>query len=184
MTFSILTFAGNVLHAQTDKDAIANIHAYTKYIDSLSDNDDRQTLISKSIAEGTITQESVSTSKVGHSNKIDTIRTTKNGGFGRYTIQNKTSDTVYKILYHDNINKNFYETYYYKDNQLVFAKIDYQEDGIGQTFYYREEYYQDDKMLASNESKKSIDGPFKERVAFDLRKKGIEYLNKFITGGH
>ncbi|MEO7046629.1 MAG: hypothetical protein ABI091_15095, partial [Ferruginibacter sp.] len=137
-----MTFAGNVLLAQTDKDAIANIQTYTKYIDSISDNDDSTILISKSIAEGTITQEIVSTSKIGHCNKIDTIRTTKKGGFGQYTIQNKTGDTVYRILYHDNINKNFYETYYYKNNQLVFAKIDYQEDGIGQTFYFREEYYQ------------------------------------------
>lgn len=181
LTFSILTFAWNVLLAQTNKDAITNIYAYAKYVDSLSDNDDKQTLISKSIAEGNITQESISTSKIGHDNKSDTIRSIKNGGFGRYTIQNKTGDTVYKILYHDNIDKNFYETYYYKNNKLVYAKIDFQEDGIGQTFYYREEYYQDDKMIASSESQKPIDEPYRQRVSFELQKKGLTYLKKFIS---
>ncbi len=54
VTFFILTFTGKALLAQTDKEIIASIQVYTKYIDSLSDNDDKQTLISKSIAEGII----------------------------------------------------------------------------------------------------------------------------------
>ncbi len=170
-TIFISTLASNSLLAQVDTVAILKIRTFTKYIDSLSDNDEGQNFVIKSIAEGRITQEIVSTSIVGHTNKIDTIRKTKNGGFGRYTTQNIKGDTVYKILYHDNIDKNFYETYYYKENKLVYSKIDYQEDGIGQTFYYREEYYKDNKILFVNESPKSIDEAFRQRVTFDLRKK-------------
>jgi len=167
------------LLAQVDTNAVSKIKAFTKYIDSLSDNDEGQKFIVKSIAEGRIIQEIVSTSIVGNNNKVDTIRKTKNGGFGRYTNQNIKGDTVYKILYHDNIDKNFYESYYYKDNRLVYSKIDYQEDGIGQTFYYREEYYKDNEILFVNESAKSIDTVFIQRVKFDLRKKGKDYFEKF-----
>lgn len=178
-TIFISTFANNSLLAQVDTVAISKIKAYAKYIDSLSDNDEGQKFVVKSIAEGRTTQEIVSTSIDGHSNKIDTTRKTKNGGFGRYTTQNIKGDTVYKILYHDNIDKNFYESYYYKDNKLIYSKIDYREDGLGQTFYYREEYYKDNKILFIDESSKSIDTVFRERVTFDLRKKGNDYFDKF-----
>ena len=178
-TIFISTFASSSLLAQVDIVAVSKIKAFTKYIDSLSDNDEGQKYVVKSIAEGRITKETVSTSIVGHNNKVDTIRKTKNGGFGKYTTENIKGDTVYKILYHDNIDKNFYESHYYKDNKLVYSKIDYQEDGIGQTFYYKEEYYKDDKILLTNESSKSIDTVFRQRVTFDLRKKGYEFLAEF-----
>jgi hypothetical protein len=179
MTIFALTFASNSLLAQVDTVAISKIRLYTKYIDSLSDNDEGQKFVIKSIAEGRITQNIASTSIVGHNSKVDTIIKVKEGGFGRYTTENIKGDTVYKILYHDNINKNFYETYFYKDNKLVYAKIDYQENGIGQTFYYREEFYKDNELLFVTESKKLIDKAFRQRVTFDLRKKGDEYLKKF-----
>ncbi len=178
-TISISTFACNSLLAQVDTNAVAKIKAFTKYIDSLSDNDEGQKFVIKSISEGRITQELVSTSIVGHNNKVDTIRKIKNGGFGKYTTQNVKGDTVYKILYHDNIDKNFYESYYYKNNKLVYSKIDYQEDGIGKTFYYREEYYKDNEILFVKESSKSIDSVFRQRVTFNSRLKGNEYFEIF-----
>jgi len=178
-TIFISAFASNSLLAQVDTVTVSKIKAITKYIDSLSDNDEGQRFVIKSIAEGRITQEIVSTSIVGHSNKIDTIRKTKNGGFGKYTTENIKGDTVYKILYHDNIDKNFYESYYYKDNKLIYSKIDYQEDGIRQTFYYREEYYKDNEILFVNKSSNLIDTVYRQRVTFDLRKKGNDYFEKF-----
>lgn len=178
-TILTLTFTCSSLLAQTDTFAVSKIKVFTKYIDSLSDNDQGQKFVVMSIEEGKITQEKVSTFIVGHDNKVDTIRKTKNGGFGKYTTQNIKGDTIYKILYHDNIDKNFYESYYYKDNRLVYSKIDYQEDGIGQTFYYREEYYKDDEILFVNESSKSLDTVFRQRVTFDLRKKGKDYFEQF-----
>ena len=164
-----------------DTVSILKIKAYTKYIDSLTDNDEGQIFVIKSITEGEIKQEIVLTSIIGHNNQIDTIRKTKNGVFGTYTTQNLKWDTVFKILYHDNIDKNFYESFYYKDNKLIYSKIDYQEDGIGQTFYYREEFYEDNEILFVNESPKSIDEVFRQRVTFDLRKKGRYYFEKFQT---
>ena len=181
MTILALTFACNSLLAQVDTVAISKIKLYTKFIDSLSDNDEGQKIVIKSISEGRITQSIASTSIVGHISKVDTIIKEKEGGFGRYTTKNIKGDTVYKILYHDNINKNFYETYFYKDNKLIYAKIDYQENGIGQTFYYREEFYKDNEILFITESKNPIDKTFRQRVTFNLRKKGDEYFKEFQT---
>ena len=162
-----------------DTIAVRNIKAFTKYIDSLTEKDENQKFVVKSISEGTITQEIVTTSIVGHSNKIDTMRKTKTGGFGKYTTENIKGDTIYKIIYHDNIDKNFYEIHYYKDNKLVYSKIDYQEDGVGQTFYYKEQYYKDNRILLSNESSKSIDTIYRQRVTFDLQKKGVDFFTEF-----
>ena len=175
----ISSFASNSLFAQVDTARVSKIKTFTNYVDSLSENDERQDFVIKSISEGKISREIISTSQTGHRNKTDTIRNIKNGGFGKYTIQNLKGDTVYKILYHDNLDKNFYESYYYKNNKLVYSKIDYQEDGIGQTFYYREEYYNGKEVLFTTESLKIISLFYRERVSFDLRKKGNDYFDKF-----
>ena len=161
--------------------AVEKIKEFTKYIDSLSENDEFQELVTISIAEGDITQERITTSITGHGNKIDTIRKTKFGGFGKYTTQNKKRDTVYKIHYHDNIDKNFYETYYYKDNKLVCSQIEYKEDGGEHTFYFREEFYVDNKVLLINESKKPSEAVHRQRITFDQRKKGYEYFEIFLS---
>jgi predicted lactoylglutathione lyase len=159
---------------------VKNIKVYIKYIDSLSENDESQKFLVKSIVEGKINQETVKTSNVRHNNKIDTIRTTKSGGFGKYTTENIKGDTVYKIFYHDNIDKNYYETHYFEDNKLVYSKIDYQENGIiGKTFYYKEEYYKDKRVLMTNESSKSIEKQFRKRVNFDLQRKGNYFFAEF-----
>jgi hypothetical protein len=164
-----------------DTFAIRKIKTYTKFIDSLSENDEDQKFIIKTIEEGTITQGIVKTSIVGHNNHTDTARKIKNGGFGKYTIGNLKGDTLYKVLYHDNINKNFYESYYFKDNKLIYSKIDYQEDGIGKTFYFKEEYYKDGKVLVVNESTVKIDIEFRQRVTFDFIKKGNAYYTEFLS---
>ncbi len=162
-----------------DSTEIAKIKTFIKYIDSLSEKDETQEFVIKSIAEGKITQETTTLANTGQHNKADTTFNVKNGGFGKYTTENLKGDTVYKILYHDNIDKNYYEMFYYKDNNLVYSRIDYQNDGIGQTFYYREEYYKDNDTLMINESTEPIDNAYRQRVTFDLRKKGTDYLNQF-----
>ena len=173
-----MTCSSNYVLAQVDTIAIIKINAFTKYIDSISDNDHRQKFVIQSIEEGQISTKIVSFSS-DPKTKSDTVRTIKEGGFSKYTIQNIAGDTVYRIIYHENIDKNFYETYYYKENKLIYAKIDFQENGIGQTFYYREEYFKNNKVLFVNESTKLIEPLFKQKVTFDLREKGKEYFDIF-----
>ncbi len=56
-----------------DTITVKNIKAFTKHIDSLTENDVSQKFVIESIAEGKITQEIVTNSIVGHNNKIDTV---------------------------------------------------------------------------------------------------------------
>ena len=164
------------LFAQVDSVEVSKIKIYTSIIDSLSENENRQQKVVISLREGRITQNSTTTSKDG--TKIDSSNKTI-GGFSYHITQNISGDTVYKICYHDNLDKNYYETFYFKDNKLVLSKIDYQENGVGQTFYFREEYYKESVILSVLDSSKLIDSKYKERVTFDLKNKGYEYLQKF-----
>ena len=167
-----------------DKTELIDIIAYKKYIDSLSDNDDYQTKVVKELVEGRITQK-IETRYFSdfHDDTLNRSKTRK-GGFGKYTTTNIKGDTLLRLLYHDNIDKNFYEIYYYKDNKLVYSKIDYQENGIGQSFYFKEVYYKGDSVIRANESPKPINTYYRDRVSFDQYKKGTEYLVEFLTKNH
>jgi hypothetical protein len=159
---------------------VRSIKAYKLHIDSLIENDESQTFVVRAISEGTIKNEIVRTSIVGHYNRRDSTKEIKNGGFAKYTYDNPKSDTVFKIQYHDNIDKNFNEIYYYRDNKLVFATIKYEENGIGNTFYSRQEYYNNDKLIIVEETKNKIEEIYKQRLSFDLMQKGKDYLKKYF----
>lgn len=181
----ICTFQNPVSYAYDslkprDTIQVNSIRKYRQYIDSLIENDDKQTYIVRAIAEGTIRQEILRTSKDRHTNKIDTTKEIKNGGFGKYTYCNQKGDTVFKILYHDNIDKNFYESFYFKDNKLIFASIKYEENGMGNTFYSRQEYYNYDNLILAEETKNPIEQVYRQRVSFDLIQKGKDYLKKYF----
>lgn len=160
-----------------DRVLIDSIKTYKLIIDSIINKDENQKLVIRHIIEGTLKQQIV----IGNSNNRETTKETKFGGFGEYTYTNLKGDTVFSIMYHDNIEKNFYERYYYKNNKLVFALIELQEDGIGQSFYKREENYSGDKLLLVKESKNEIGKEYKQRINFDLRKKGDEYLKTYLS---
>lgn len=166
--------------AQHDSSIKSQINSYINYIDTLINTDDRQNFIIRSIAEGQISQEVVTTQITGHYNKVDTIRNKINGGWSKYTYQNIKGDTVYKIDYHDNLRKNLYLTFYYKDNQLVYSKLDYQENGVEQTFYRKEEYYFNGQIAYSIKTPNQIDEEYKRRTDINLYLKGNEYYNEFV----
>ena len=44
-----------------------------------------------------------------------------------------------------------------------------------------EEFYKNDRIVLTKESTKSIDTIFRQRVSFDLRKKGEDLLTEFKT---
>jgi hypothetical protein len=88
---------------------------------------------------------------------------------------------VYRVKYHDNLIKNLYLNFYYQNNQPVYAKIEYQQNGIGQTFYFKEEFYENGMVLFSNESKNKIDEIYQQRVNFNLIKKAIDLLQEKLN---
>lgn len=178
--FGAAILHSNSLSAQTDNHSVSSINTYIKHIDSLAEHDRKQEFVIRAIAEGPASQEIVTTSPSKRKNGIDTIRKKISGGWGKYTIQNPIGDSVYRIHYHDNLQKNYYLTFYYKNNQLVYSKLDYQENGIGQTFYMREEYYKNDSILHRIETKEEIVDPYKKRAGINLYSKGNEYFREFL----
>lgn len=131
------------------------------------------------LEEGKISKEVLTTKIVGHKNKIDTIRTKIWGGWSKSNYQNHNADTLFKVEYHDNLQRNFYLTFYYKDNILLYGKVEYQEDGIGQTFYQREEVYSDTLTLLVKETKKHLEDDYKRRAEYSLYKRGQVYFEDF-----
>ena len=173
----VATFCYHALPAQVDTAMISSITSYVRYIDSLASYD-RQTLVMISIEEGPMSL--VLTTFNPHTKKTDTIGNVKHGGFGKYSTLNARGDTLYRIHYHDNIDKNFYEQYYFRHHQLVYAKIYYEEDNTTQhRFYYREAYYHDNILLQVNESTQPINEFYCQKVDIDLLEKARKYLEKF-----
>jgi hypothetical protein len=174
----LFIFPYNPLFAQPEQDAVSKIRHYLNYIDSLADNDNMQKKVIQGIEEGVITLESVSkSSKKNNQKKIKALQ----GGWGQYTLANSKGDTVYRVKYHDNLIKNLYLNFYYQNNQPVYAKIEYQQNGIGQTFYFKEEFYENGMVLFSNESKNKIDEIYQQRVNFNLIKKAIDLLQEKLN---
>ncbi|WP_430900948.1 MULTISPECIES: hypothetical protein [unclassified Paraflavitalea] len=162
-----------------DSIEVVNIKKYNIYIDSLIKYDEHYEYIMSGIEEGKIKRETRRVKTNTYTDDLDTTIKIKNGGFGKYTYGNRKGDTLYKIYYHDNIDKNYYEYFYFRNNQLVSASIVYEENSSTKVFYSREEYYSESRTLKVEESKKKIATVYRERVSIDLRKKGIRYLSEY-----
>jgi hypothetical protein len=133
ITIPVFLLLPHCLMAQMDSATISAIDATIKDINSLINNEDRQ--VSRLIEEGRITLEETKTSWIGHNHFAFDATTQKiTGGFAKYFYHNSKADTVYKIQYHHNLQKNFYLTFYYKDNILIYSILNYQENSIGQIF--------------------------------------------------
>lgn len=178
LSIIMISLSNLSLFAQVDSGLVSATNAYMKHIDSLARNDQRQKFVRESISEGPITFEIVKKTNIGDQMTLDT--TIERGGWGKYTTSNIPDDTVYRIEYHDNIEKNFYLIFYYNKNLLIYSKLDYQEDGIGQTFYKREEYYDKGKIIFVYETKAKIDDKFKERTDINLYNRGSDYCHEFM----
>lgn len=162
-----------------DSIEVVNIKKYKIYIDSLIKYDEHYEYIMSGIEEGKIKRETRRVKTNTFTDDLDTTIKIKNGGFGKYTYGNRKGDTLYKIYYHDNIDKNYYEYFYFRNNQLVTASIIYEENSSTKVFYSRKEYYSESRTLKVEGSKKKIATVYRERVSIDLRKKGIRYLSEY-----
>jgi len=120
------------LFAQSDSLLVHQIRNYVKYIDSINSlNYVQDKGFVKSIAEGVIKRD----------NKVV-------GGYGIYSLSNLKNDTVFRIEYHDNFGINTYKTYYYQNNKIVYATLEFKNtDEQETTFFRKEEFYNDDKVI-------------------------------------
>src|SRR5690242_6233739 len=86
------------------------------------------------ISEGTITQTAARIIYNIKQSKNDT--TWGSRVIGGFSIEPTfKGDTFFKILYHDNVDNNIYETYNFRDKQLVCSMVRLEADGIGTMLY-------------------------------------------------
>ncbi|HEX2630501.1 MAG TPA: hypothetical protein VHM26_15885 [Chitinophagaceae bacterium] len=154
----------NSLHAQVDSNSVhvKDIRDYIQRIDSIIGQRMGKTL-TESISEGPISAK--------HDDKI------YKGGYTLHTIETFRGDSVFRIVHHDNLDKNRTETFYLRNNKLVFASIDLQ-DNPNTSLYRREEYYQPgkDKPIVSVLVKDELPEEDLWRVEYSLQKKFTQTL--------
>jgi hypothetical protein len=125
---------GHALLAQADTAFTSSARRYVQYIDSVNKLDYAQDKgFISAVTDGIIKAN-------------DEVV----GGYGIYTLASTNADTVYRIEYHDNYPINTYRTYYFKNNKLIYAKLELMGGGsFMKSIYLREEYYNNDTVTWS-----------------------------------
>lgn len=174
LSFSMICFTATAFcQQQPEPDSIK---AYIKYVDELEDIDNKH--VTRSISEGSITRVNALVSK---EQPQDTVWQKASGAFSLQTIHNIQADTVYRIQYHDNIDDNFYKIYYYKNNQLVAARISVVINMSGPTLYFKEEHYKDGRITYVSPVTDKLGTDNKGRVYFSIYEDGNDALKKFLN---
>jgi hypothetical protein len=181
---SLFVLMAHAQQANPATSSLSAIRAYTRSIDSLEnevhEGRGRDPKMGEGISEGPMTTTITTIVYNKKTGQRDTSVTKKNmGGFGLYTLFAK--DTVFKIRYHDTYDQNMYETYYFKDNQLVCSKVRLEKDGIGEVICQGEEYYRDGKVIYKILSPHKVRKTYSERLSFSWWDKGNEYLRKYYN---
>jgi len=181
-TILAFVFVGYMLtqhcFAQTDSAKVIAIRLYAAHIDSLIENEDRN--IRRSIEEGSVSKETVLTEE-SDKGIIRSRTVVDKGGMSIETYFNVRSDTIYKALYHDTIDKNYYETYYYCNNKLVAANVMVKDDaGNFPVLQGREEYYANSTVTIRSGTG-FISNYNNTRLSLSLHDRGNEYLKKELA---
>ena len=105
-----------------------------------------------------------------------TLNSTELGGFSiEYSYQ---GDTVFEISYHDNVDNNIYETYYFQNKQLICSKVEVGGYGLGAPLYRGAEYYRNGKIVYSINPASEAPKEFHDRVGSSWWEKGNEYYEQ------
>ena len=94
-------------------------------------------------------------------------------------FQTEIGDTVFTINYYDNFDKEFYLTFYYFKNNLIYSKLEYRKDKSLNTFYVREEWYNENRLIRFLESGLLDNKKYKRKSSIDLLIYGNKYLKVF-----
>lgn len=165
LTIYLTTCSSIFLYAQVDTSLIKYTDSYVKRIDSINNSDNIKSFgFNTLIEDGLIQKDGV------------TI-----GGFGIYTLSNAKNDTVYRIEYSGGPGINTTKTYYYKDNKLIFAKLQLisSKKGIGK-IYDKTEYYSEGKTVKTNVQEEIKAKNYAAEINFSLFQDGMKLLDDFI----
>jgi hypothetical protein len=175
--FVLLVFYLAPANAQFDTSYIKNADSYIAEIDSL----EHAGKLITGVSEGSIT---TTTTKVVYDTAKSKNDTTwlpnETGGFSlEYTYR---GDTVLKLLYHDNTDKNIYETYYFRNKQLICAKVRLEANGVGTILYQGIQYYKNAKIVYAESPPSESPKEYRGRVLFSWWDSGNKYYQEITTG--
>jgi hypothetical protein len=163
------------LFAQTDSISLYEVKNSIKHTDSLILTDPNH-FFKKVIKKETASLKDQKTIIPGYDNTLEK----KNGHWYLSTFQRDPGDTIYTISYFDNLEKDFYLIFYYKQNSLIYAKLEYKESDADTAFYKREEFYKSGKLIFTESTQSNLNQPFKKRIDIDLYKQSNKYLQIFL----
>ena len=170
----LLTCLFSSAKGQTLKSYVAEVNAYTTRIDSLAKDHDHDL----TIAEGPISQRITKVFNNTTTGKYDTIVNTETiGGFSKQIFT--LGDTILRILYHDNIDNNIYETFYFRDKQLICAKVRLEANGIGNMRYSGIEYYRGGIRVYTKSPPTKAKKKYRSRVVFSWWDTGTGYYQEY-----
>ena len=162
----LLTFCCcGFISAQVDTSYIVTTTKnYTKYLDSVDKLDHPQNFgFMTSVADGIIKRDNIVV-----------------GGFGVYTLSNAKGDTALRIEYHDNLDINIYKTYYYKDNNLIYAVVELQDGRNNmKVLYHKEELYDADQTIWTKITQDKKANKYIDKINFSMHNDGLKFLNDF-----
>jgi hypothetical protein len=180
-TFFIAFTAGHCSFGQTSSVEIEKIKNFIARIDSLIDDDSPQ--IGKEIADGLIKKEVVVIKTVS-GRTIRSKPTFTRHGFSKTTYYKrdyKKADTVYKINYHDNLDNNYNESFYYDNNKLVAAIVSINGNKNTPVLFSKTEYYKDDKLVFNSIYNPSNGNGYSKRIPSSFFEKGVDTLKEFLA---
>ena len=161
-------FINESVCSQTTDNAIRDIKTYVNKIDSLCSIKTWLTA-DKALLIPTISEGAIENKKRG-----------LKGGFSNETVTSPDIDTVYLIKRSDNLDKYLIESYYFKNDKLVFSKIELQDgENERKTLFLRQDYFKDDKVISTTFDKNELKKKYKWRTDFDPLTNGYFYYKEF-----
>lgn len=147
-------------YAQTQISEVGTIRMYVHYVDSINNLGVQNNGFLHSVEDGVIKRNGVTV-----------------GGFGVYRLMNMKRDTVYRIEYNGGVDVTVNKVYYYKSNQIVFARLELlDKKGV---FYHREEFYNDGNNLFTDLKNSKRASSYSNETALSLFEDSLRFLENF-----
>lgn len=164
-TIYLTICSSNFLFAQVDTSLIKDTNLYVKFIDSISNSGDvTNSAFNTLIEDGVIQRDG------------ETV-----GGYGIYTLTNSKNDTVFRIKYSGGVRINVIKTYYYKFNNLIFARLQLvsSKKGIGSVYDKTEYYNNEGKIIKETIQKERKANNYSTEINLPLFQDGMKFLHDY-----
>lgn len=170
LLFPLASFAQDSTYIRGVRTYVTAIDSFVK-MDAFYEHGWRQ-----GITEGPVTISALEHSTIPGFTHVSQEPLVLRGGHSTTSYASRHGDSIC-IVYHCNIPLNIYQCYYYRQQQLVYAAVKLQsaENWLEQ-YYLREAYYQDGKLLQTNEQVIKAAIPYCYMVDFDAYADGMERL--------